>query len=348
MNVFFSSDHARHRPPNEIFNGNRDEHQEVPERVEQILSALAETDHVVRDVRPNTQERRGLERVLREIHTRDYLAFVLETDFGDEYVYPSVFPYRDLCQASDRAEAARSTHPVALRGFYSFDLYTPLSATTAEAALGAAYLAQRVAEEVLETGHAAYALCRPPGHHAEPARMGGYCYLNNGAVAAQTFRNADSRSDSQQNRVAILDVDFHHGNGAEKIFGETEEILTISIHADPNEKFPFFSGQETDEYVSNRNFPLPLGTTNEQYQRAVDGALAEIARHGTTHVVVCFGADTHESDPIGGFKLTTEYYTKLARQIHSLDIPTVIIQEGGYNTKALGENVVAFLAGFEK
>jgi acetoin utilization deacetylase AcuC-like enzyme len=335
MNIFYTSLHNQHQPPNEIFNGNRDLHQEVPERVDQILRALKKTNHVVHDVQPNETEQQLLVETLGQLHATEYVQYLQNTDFSEEYVYPSVFPYR--------SETYASKHPVAQRGLYSFDTYTPISNTTFGTALGSAYLAQRAAAEVLSSNQVQYALCRPPGHHAESSRMGGYCYFNNGGVAAQTFRNAHS-----DNRVAILDVDFHHGNGAEQIFGETEEVLTLSIHADPNEKFPFFSGQETNEYVSNRNFPLPLGTTNAQYKKTLQVALDEIKRHKTSHLVICFGADTHESDPIGGFLLTTDFYTKMAQQIAALKIPTVVVQEGGYNTAALGQNVVAFLEGFEE
>jgi acetoin utilization deacetylase AcuC-like enzyme len=333
MNVFYNSLHNKHRPPNEIFNGNRDLHQEVPERVVRILRALERTKHVVSDSKPNLREQKELLQVLSQLHTAEYLKFLQATDFDEDYVYPSVFSYR--------IEATIPTNPIAQRGFFSFDTYTPLNNTTFEVALGSAFLAQRAAVEVLRSNEVQYALCRPPGHHAEPSSMGGYCYFNNGGVAAQTFRNANPH-----NRIAILDVDFHHGNGAEKIFGEVEEVLTLSLHADPNKKFPFFSGHATEEYISNRNFPLSLGTTNEEYEQTLQLALEEIRKHESTHLVVCFGADTHASDPIGGFKLTTEFYTKMAQQINDLEIATVIIQEGGYNTAALGENVVAFLEGF--
>jgi len=333
MNVFYNSLHNQHRPPNEIFDGNRDPHQEVPERVDQVLRALEGTEHLVSDAQPNLCERQALLGMLGQLHTSEYLKFLQTTNFGKDYVYPSVFPYRN--------EAQSSAHPVAQRGLFSFDTYTPLNNTTFETALCSAYLAQHAAIEALNSNEVQYALCRPPGHHAEPAHMGGYCYFNNGGVATQTFRNAN-----QQNRIAILDIDFHHGNGAEKIFGEIEEVLTVSIHADPNKKFPFFSGQVTNAYVSNRNFPLPLGTTNSQYEQTLKLALEAIRKHHTTHLVVCFGADTHKSDPIGGFLLTTDFYTEVARQIRALKIPTVIVQEGGYNTASLGENVVAFLTGF--
>ena len=333
MNIFHNSFHNQHRPPNEIFNGNRESHQEVPERVDQILRALKKAKHLVKDLQPNLHDRQELLKVLRQVHTNDYVEYLQSGNFDNNYLYPSVFSYRD--------EASASQHPVALRGFYSFDTYTPLSNTTFEAALGSAFLARHAALDVFEKGETQYALCRPPGHHAEPARMGGYCYFNNGGVAAQTFRNAN-----HQNRIAILDIDFHHGNGVEEIFKDDEAMLTISIHADPNEKFPYFSGWETNKYVSNRNFSLPLGTDNIQYDKTLQLALDEIRHHRTTHLVVCFGADTHESDPIGGFKLTTSYYTEIARQISDLKMPTVIIQEGGNNTEVLGDNVVSFLSGF--
>lgn len=333
MNIFYNSRHNQHRPPSEIFNGNRDPHQEVPARVEQILKALKNTDHQIIKVWPSKAEWPELIQILKQIHCVDYVNYLQSTEFSDEYVYPSVFSYRN--------ESVMSAHPVAQRGLYSFDTYTPVNKNTFMAAAGSAFLAQHAATEVLSTHEPHYALCRPPGHHAEPSRMGGYCYFNNGAVAAQVFRQANPN-----NRVAILDLDFHHGNGTEKIFAETASVLTISIHADPDEKFPFFSGKEANIYTSNHNFPLPLGTNNDQYAVVLQSALKLIGRHSATHLVVCFGADTHESDPIGGFRLTTDFYTTMAQQINQLAIPTVIVQEGGYNNAVLGKNIVAFLSGF--
>lgn len=334
MNVYYNSHHNAHCPPNEIFNGNRDPHQEIPDRVDHILNALGPTKHLAIDVQPNPSERKVLLEVLSQIHTADYLNFLQATDFVKDYVYPSVFSYRE--------ERYISTHPIARRGLYSFDTYTPINNTTFKVALSSAYLAQRAALEVLHNQKVQYALCRPPGHHAEPSYMGGYCYLNNGAVAAQTLINA-----CKHHRVAILDVDFHHGNGAEKIFGQREDVLTVSIHADPNLKFPYFSGQVTTSYIQNLNFPIPLGTTNGQYQHTLKTALQIIQEYQPSHLVVCFGADTHESDPIGGFKLTTSFYAQMAHLINELKIPIVIVQEGGYNHAALGINVATFLSGFE-
>lgn len=334
MYVFYSPSHQDHQPPFEIFNGEQTPHQEVPMRVERILTALQRTQHQVLEGTIAESETEKLDSILRKIHTPEYLSFLTASQqFEGQYLYPSVFPYR--------SESSFPLHPVAQRGQFCFDLYTPLNNTTNGVARNSAFVALRAAQAVVTTGAPHYALCRPPGHHAEPSKMGGYCYYNNGAVAAECFLQANTL-----NKVAVLDVDFHHGNGTEKIFGESDQVLTVSIHADPAEKFPYFSGQITDAYASNHNFPLPLGITNTQYQAVLEQALREIRKFEATHLVVCFGADTHQSDPIGGFKLTTEYFTQMALTIAALQLPTVIVQEGGYNTAALGKNVVAFLAGF--
>lgn len=334
MQVFYSSKHISHTPPFEIFNGQAEQHQEVPARIERILTALHGTSHNVIDKEVNPHERGKLLQTLQQIHTADYINYLQNTDFNNGYTYPSVFPYRPI--------SSKSLHPVAQRGYYSFDTYTPLSNTTFNAALESAYLAFCVSHNLLKSGQVAYALCRPPGHHAESEKMGGYCYFNNGAVAAQVLANA-----STNNKVAILDVDFHHGNGAEQIFANRTDVITISIHADPNEKFPYFSGQQTTEQQANFNFPLPLGTNNVSYNQTLNLALDIIKQENATHLVVCFGADTHEQDPIGGFKLSTPYYKKMATRIANLNLPTLILQEGGYNTNLLGTNVVTFLSGFE-
>lgn len=173
--------------------------------------------------------------------------------------------------------------------------------------------------------------------------MGGYCYLNNAAVATEYL--------SGFGKVATLDVDFHHGNGTQHIFYHRSDVLTISIHAHPDWKFPFFSGYENEVGTGagegfNRNFALTEGTTDSQYQTVLEQALEHIREFRPDYLVISLGLDTHESDPIGGFRLTSEYFTEMARSIADLQLPTVIIQEGGYNTDLLGKNVVAFLDGF--
>jgi acetoin utilization deacetylase AcuC-like enzyme len=158
---------------------------------------------------------------------------------------------------------------------------------------------------------------------------------------------------SQFGQVATLDVDFHHGNGTQNIFYRRPDVFTVSLHADPNWKFPYFSGHqdeigEGEGTGRNINFPLAQGTTNKTFQQAVERAVVNISDFAPQYLVVSLGLDTHESDPIGGFKLTTEYFTTMAETINQLKLPTVIVQEGGYNTELLGKNAVAFLDGFQK
>lgn len=335
MKIFYTNT-SKHAPPNEIFNGDRTPHQEVPARVENIKKALIKNNFEITDLsEADATSNRQLNNIIKKIHNEDYFTFLKTTkSFDKNYLYPSVFNYRK--------DVNQPGNIVAQRGYFSFDLYTPLNNTTFKSSLDSANLAYQACKHTLKTGETTYALCRPPGHHAEKGKMGGYCYLNNGAVTAQLA------SQTTNEKVAILDVDFHHGNGAENIFEENHNILTISIHANPSDRFPYFSGEDNTNNKSNANYPLPLGTTDEQYQKVLLKALNKIKEFKAKFLIVSFGADTHESDPIGGFKLTTNYFTQMAKTISNSDLPTVILQEGGYNTSKLGDNVVAFLKEFNR
>jgi acetoin utilization deacetylase AcuC-like enzyme len=352
MHIFTSplQQTQEHQPPYEIFNGEQTPHQEVPARVETILNQLQQTDFEITTVESTTdQMNEAVLEIASQVHSREYLSYLDTTrtvptnETNNGYLYPSVFNYR--------SDLPAPTHPGALRGQYSFDLYTPVSNTTFDAAIESANLAVSAVEHVYNSNETAYALCRPPGHHAEQEKMGGYCYLNNGAIAARAFERAlTANRDSSQDQVrgVVLDVDFHHGNGTEHIFSQDENVLTVSIHAHPEKMFPFFSGLETPTYTANRNYPLPLGTTDQEYQSTLELAMEQIREFAPDYLVVSYGADTHAQDPIGGFKLTTEYFEQMAHTINTLNVPTVILQEGGYNTSLLGMNVVSFLRGFSE
>lgn len=332
MHVIYADQHHHHQPRLELASGQATDHQEVPARVDRILRALATTDWAVNPVaaQPPAQW-------LSEVHEADYLQYLTDTQnlAEAEVVYPSVWPF----QANQI-----TTSRFALAGQFCFDMFTPIDRNTYSAAIDSARCAWEAAEVVrLGQQRVVYSLGRPPGHHAEPGKAGGYCYLNNCAVAAQHL--------SQFGRVATLDVDFHHGNGTQHIFYTRSDVLTVSIHADPNWKFPYFSGAETEAGAGqgtgfNLNLCLGEGTTDQQYDQVLTRALDRIAEFRPDYLVVSFGADTHVSDPIGGFRLSTEYFTHLGHQIASLELPSVIVQEGGYNTDKLGTNVVAFLHGF--
>jgi acetoin utilization deacetylase AcuC-like enzyme len=199
---------------------------------------------------------------------------------------------------------------------------------------------------VLAGAHAAFALCRPPGHHAGADYMGGYCYLNNAAIAAEAARSAGC------GRVAILDIDYHHGNGTQDIFLERADVFFASLHADPRSDFPFFWGHGDERGVgegegATLNLPLPQGTGLAAYEAALDRALEAIAGFGADLLVCSFGADTFSGDPISFFKLETADYGPVARSIASLGLRTLVVMEGGYAVDALGANVASFLEGLD-
>jgi len=217
---------------------------------------------------------------------------------------------------------------------------------TWEAALASAETATTAAGLVLAGAGETYALCRPPGHHAYADMAGGFCFLNNTAIAAQHLRR-------QHARVAVLDVDVHHGNGTQGIFFECDDVLTVSIHADPSLYYPYFWGHAHETGAGkghgyNLNLPLPLGSPDRPWLDAGDKALARIREFAPTALVVALGLDASESDPLQGLKVTGAGFYAMAENIARLGLPTVLAQEGGYLSHDLGRNLAQFLAGFEK
>jgi acetoin utilization deacetylase AcuC-like enzyme len=192
---------------------------------------------------------------------------------------------------------------------------------------------------VLEGERTAFSFCRPPGHHAGADYLGGYSYLGNAAIAAEQAMAAGRR-------VAILDVDYHHGNGTQDVVGGRAEIAFASIHADPSTDYPFFWGHADESQGNILNLPLPRGTDWSAYEPALARALDWIAKHEADLLIVSYGADTFEGDPISYFKLKTSDYAPMAGLIASLGLPTMIVMEGGYAVHALGANVGEFLSGF--
>jgi acetoin utilization deacetylase AcuC-like enzyme len=234
----------------------------------------------------------------------------------------------------------------ALLGRYSYDAATPIGPGTWPGAYWGAQTALAATEAVLAGERNAFALCRPPGHHCGADYLGGYCYLNNAAIAAQAATAVGKR-------VAILDVDYHHGNGTQDIFYARGDTLFVSIHADPATDYPFYWGHadETGEGEgegATLNLPLPQGIGVDPYRRALGAALERIAAFGADFLICSYGADTFVGDPISDFALETGDYPVIARDIAALGLPTMIVMEGGYAVDALGANVAAFLSGFSK
>ncbi len=259
-------------------------------------------------------------------------------DNPDGVLIPTTF------RVGQRGGGHKPNTPVGLLGYYSFDIGCPVFKDSWEAAYWSAQTAVSAADHIVNSNdQVAYALCRPPGHHAAADMMGGFCYLNNAAIAANALVD-------QGHRVAILDVDFHHGNGTQAIFYNRSDVLFCSIHADPLEEYPYFWGY-ADEFGRgagehyNFNFPLPMGTGNAAYLEALKQALARIKLFVPTSVIISFGADIGDCDPVGGFKIDSDGFRQIGAEIRSLGLPTVVVQEGGYLLSTLGGHVVSFLDG---
>lgn len=279
-------------------------------------------------------------------HSERYIAFLENawsewTAAGHSHdALPLIWPVRDL--AIDREPGFIDGK----LGFYAMDAGAPITAGTWSAVRSSANSALTAMERVLGQARAAFALCRPPGHHAAREYMGGYCYLNNAAIAAEHARRAGCQ------RVAILDVDFHHGNGTQNIFYDRADVFFASLHGDPLLCYPYFSGyaEETGKGAGlncTANYPMAKGTTWPQYQETLLHALARIAAHKPDVLVVSLGVDTFERDPISHFRLGNDDFLRLGATIARAGLPTLFVMEGGYMVDDIGLNVVNTLQGFE-
>jgi acetoin utilization deacetylase AcuC-like enzyme len=312
--------------------------EEVPARAEIILQALqaagfgpvvAPTDH-------------GLEPILA-VHDAGFVEFLRTAyDWNAEFYEKAepVFPWT----FSTRHIGRKPKHLVGLTGYYAFGFGSPILEGTWEAAYWSAQCALSAADLVLAGERAAYALCRPPGHHAAADLYGGFCYLNNAAVAARYLQ-------AGKEQVAVLDIDYHHGNGTQAIFYADPTVLYCSLHVHPDEGYPYYWGETSERGVGagegfNRNWPLPEGTDDARYLAALDEALAAIRDFAPRTLVVSVGFDIVAGDPVGGFEVTLEGLREVGQRIAGLGLPTLIVQEGGYRLESLGESAVVFLQAF--
>lgn len=228
-------------------------------------------------------------------------------------------------------------------GFHQADTACPIGKHTWEAVYWSAQSALGLAYHMLSDAQSGYALCRPPGHHASGEIAGGFCFLNNSAIAAQQLRQAGKR-------VAILDIDVHHGNGTQGIFYDRDDVLTVSLHADPERFYPFFWGHSHERGSSrgrgfNLNIPLARHTPDAPYLEALKVALEHIDIFGTDIIVVALGLDASIDDPFEGLAISTEGFQKIAEAISEIGLPMALVQEGGYLSDELGRNLSSFLAG---
>jgi acetoin utilization deacetylase AcuC-like enzyme len=223
------------------------------------------------------------------------------------------------------------------------DLSACIVEGTFSAARASANCALSAADSILKGDRSSFALCRPPGHHAGKDYAGGYCFINNASVAANFL--------SSYGRVALLDVDYHCGNGTQDIFYDRDDVLTISIHADPDFEYPHFIGHANERgkgrgFGFHHNFPLPAATNDDSYLSALNHALERIREYKPRYLVIAAGMDIYDGDPLGSFKVSTTGIREIGSRIASLNLPTAIIMEGGYNNDALGTNITAFLGAF--
>jgi acetoin utilization deacetylase AcuC-like enzyme len=351
MQVFYSADQLQHRLS--IFEYGLEYHFEVPERMLSIVKALEAEPKLFQIRGPESY---GLE-ALEQVHGKDYLHYLqhLWTAWKEEKPQPQAVAETFFVRGLARR---RPANLVACMGYYCFDRFTPIIHNTWTVARLAANCALSAADVLLKTpARSAYALCRPPGHHAASDLYGGWCYLNNAAIAAARLSMFDTREgryrNDQPHRVTILDIDYHHGNGTQEIFYKTANVQYVSIHADPElGGEPYFigyreEGGEAGGAGFNYNIGLsPIGVTDERYQEAFHQALRHVREFAPEYLVVSLGLDGEEEDGVGSWNLTTALYTELGAGISALGLKTLIVQEGGYNLQTLGRNVVAFLRPF--
>jgi len=337
MDTVFAEQHLLHATDDIWVDGERLDHAEVPERVDAILASVVKA-RLGAIIPPNDH---GLSPILA-VHASDYVDY-LRTAYAQYAAYrgrpgPLLTGHTDV---DPRRPPHRPDGFPALRDYYTYDYEDPILAGTWEAAYWSVQVAVTAAALVQGGARVSYALCRPPGHHATFDQYGGFCYLNNAAAAARSLVSGGP--------VAILDLDYHHGNGTQSIFYADPSTLYVSLHADPSQDYPYYWGFADETGAgrglgTNLNLPLPLGCRDAEYLAALDRGLETVAAFRPASLVVSLGADAVAGDLIGKFDLSLAAWAEAAQRVENLGLPTVIVQEGGYDLASLGTSVVTFLA----
>lgn len=337
MKAFYANEQKKHDPKMFLSAGAARPNPEKPERIERLLAGAKAAGCEI--IRPRDHGAKPI----AAIHTPEYIEFLQNIflrwqriEGASQEVIPNIHPLA----RTDRYPASA----VGQAGYHMVDTACPISADTWGSACWSAWSAVEAAEGVLAGERSAYALCRPPGHHAFADVAGGFCFLNNSAIAAQHLLGSCKR-------VAILDVDLHHGNGTQGIFYGRNDVLTVSLHADPVRFYPFYWGSADERGEGpglgyNFNLPLPRKTTDAGFLEALEAANRRIEAYGPDALVVALGLDAFEGDPFGGLSVSTPGFARIAEAISGLGLPAVIVQEGGYLCDALSANLTAFLTGF--
>ena len=341
MKTVYSPRHHGHSGNFELFGGEIKPAFEMPSRAEIVLARAKEVG--LGDVLAPNEHTLA---TAAKVHKPDYLAFLPQVydlwlaDGRTGSAIPFTWPIRGL--RNDRVPDSIDGK----LGFYSMDGGASFVAGTWDAIKSSQDVALTAATLIQQGERAAFALCRPPGHHAGSHFFGGYCYINNIAVAAQHLLDHGAK------KVSILDVDYHHGNGTQQIFYARADVQVLNLHGDPMFEYPYFLGHadEIGDGIGrglNTNYPMPAGTEYAQWSEALDDACQQLAAYKPDIVLVSLGVDTFENDPISQFKLKTSDYPKIGKRIRQLGLPTLFVMEGGYAVAEVGVNAVGVLTGFE-
>ncbi|KGJ19296.1 histone deacetylase family protein [Paracoccus sanguinis] len=347
MRAFYHPDQALHDPQQYLRFGRVVAAKDLPERTTRLLDALDR-----HGIRPEHPVECGLDPVLA-VHAEGFVDFLrtawdewqtLPPERGPE-VWPATFPYWSGRPDAGTRPPSRATGILGRLGWYLGDMSVPMGPDAWRSVLRSAETAVAGADALCGGEAAVFALCRPSGHHARTDRASGFCYLNNAAIAAQRLRERFAR-------VAVLDVDVHHGDGTQQVFYDRDDVLTVSIHGDPADFYPFYTGFADERghgagEGANLNLPLPPGAAWPQFEAALTTATAAIRNFGADALVVALGYDAHEADPIGILKLTSADFRRVGAAVRALGRPTLIVQEGGYAVEVIGDCLDAFLTGLQ-
>lgn len=341
MQIVYSENHHQHAADVEFFRGSLVSCYENPARADVIASRIREVG-LGPLIEPSDF---GIAPILR-VHDERFVEFLTTAYHEWSKVAGDIdaFPHAWMGRGLGSGQIPIDIH--GKLGYYAADAGTPISQGTWPAALLAAQIALTAQSHVWKTGESAFALSRPPGHHAARDVYGGYCFLNQAAIAAQAFLDQGAK------KVAIVDVDFHHGNGTQSIFYDRADVLFVSLHGDPDFEYPYFLGHrhETGNGEGagfNLNVPLSPGTTWDDYQKQLAVGLQRVHDFAPEYLVVSLGVDTFEGDPISQFRFGSHDFVELGQQLSKLGYPTLFIMEGGYAIDELGVNVANVLSGFE-
>ncbi|REG81993.1 histone deacetylase family protein [Marinomonas pollencensis] len=338
MKAFYHKDQSQHSPKFYMKNGNPIAAREVPERGDIFRNVLNELDISLQEASDFGMA------YIAKVHSPDYLTFLRS-------VYPKWAALPDAsAEIIPKSNPGRysATYPkdiIGQVGWHIMDTSCPLGEGTWAGVYASAQTATSAADCVASgQSRFSYALCRPPGHHAYPDGGAGFCFVNNAAVATQRLLE-------NFQRVVILDVDLHHGNGTQAIFWNRKDVMTVSIHADPAYCYPHYWGYEHERgagegYGFNRNYPIAAGTTDKEYMEVLEQALEQISSYAPDAIVLSLGLDASEQDPFAVLGITTSGFEEIGRRVRRLNLPTVIVQEGGYISPILGDNLAAVLAPF--